>query len=60
MKRFKRVLVCELNAGQLVMLLRAKYLIDCESLTKVQGQQFKISDIENKIVEILPDEAVLQ
>jgi 2-oxoglutarate ferredoxin oxidoreductase subunit alpha len=34
---FDRVLVPEMNTGQLAMLLRARYLVDVESLSKVQG-----------------------
>ncbi|MBX7102669.1 MAG: 2-oxoacid:acceptor oxidoreductase family protein [Gemmataceae bacterium] len=40
LRRFKRVVVPELNCGQLVSLLRSQYSIDCESLPKVQGRQF--------------------
>src|SRR5205823_14141411 len=40
LKRFKKVLVPEQNAGQLVWLLRAKYLAPAEGLNKVQGRPF--------------------
>jgi 2-oxoglutarate ferredoxin oxidoreductase subunit alpha len=50
---FKHVLVPELNLGQLVKVLRAKYLVPALSLNKVQGQPFKSSEIEKKIEEIL-------
>jgi 2-oxoglutarate ferredoxin oxidoreductase subunit alpha len=53
MKNFKRVLVPELNLGQLRLILRAKYLVDVEGLNKVQGQPFKTSEIEDKIYELL-------
>ncbi|MCP5467963.1 MAG: 2-oxoacid:acceptor oxidoreductase subunit alpha [Deltaproteobacteria bacterium] len=43
--RFNKILVPELNTGQLCMLLRAKYLVDAQSLSKVQGKPFKISEI---------------
>src|SRR5213596_1874012 len=45
LKRFDRVLVPELNNGQLVQLLRAMYLVPAESLSKVQGKPFKVSEI---------------
>jgi 2-oxoglutarate ferredoxin oxidoreductase subunit alpha len=45
LKRFDRVLVPELNAGQLVHLLRAAYLVPAESLSKVEGKPFKVSEI---------------
>jgi 2-oxoglutarate ferredoxin oxidoreductase subunit alpha len=45
LKRFDRVVVPEMNAGQLVNLLRAAYLVPAEGLSKVQGKPFKVSDI---------------
>ncbi|MEK6566299.1 MAG: 2-oxoacid:acceptor oxidoreductase subunit alpha [Bacteroidota bacterium] len=50
---FKHVLVPEMNLGQLVKVLRAKYLVPALSMNKIQGLPFKASEIENKIVEIL-------
>lgn len=52
-RRFRRVLVCELNMGQLQFLLRGRYLVDADGLHKVEGQPFKIHDILAKIDEIL-------
>ncbi|MCU0703843.1 MAG: 2-oxoacid:acceptor oxidoreductase subunit alpha [Fimbriiglobus sp.] len=46
LKRFKKVLVPELNSGQLLWLLRAKYLVPAEGLNKVQGRPFLVSEIE--------------
>ena len=53
MKRYRRVLVPELNMGQLVWVLRAKYLVDAISCPKVQGKPFMQSELESKIDEIL-------
>jgi len=53
LKRFNRVLVPEMNTGQLALLLRAKYLVDVVSQSKVQGRPFKASEIAEKIGEIL-------
>ncbi|RPI17835.1 MAG: 2-oxoacid:acceptor oxidoreductase subunit alpha [Ignavibacteriae bacterium] len=53
LKRFKNVLVCEMNLGQLAKLLRMEYLVDVKTLNKVQGLPFKAIEIENKIIEIL-------
>jgi 2-oxoglutarate ferredoxin oxidoreductase subunit alpha len=53
MKRFERVLVPELNLGQLVKMIRSTYLVRAESLPKVQGHPFKISELEEKIRQIL-------
>ena len=46
LKRFKQVMVPELNSGQLLWLLRAKYLVPAEGLNKVQGKPFLVSEIE--------------
>src|SRR5437870_4060002 len=49
LKRFDRVLVPELNNGQLVQLLRATYLVPAEKLSKVQGKPFKVTEIVEAI-----------
>ena len=53
LKRYKKVLVPEMNMGQLSMMLRAKFLVDAESYGKIQGKPFKQSEIESKIEELL-------
>jgi len=46
---FDQVLVPEMNNGQLVTVLRAEYLVPAEPLNKVNGQPFKIAEIEAAI-----------
>jgi 2-oxoglutarate/2-oxoacid ferredoxin oxidoreductase subunit alpha len=53
LKRYKKVLVPEMNMGQLSMILRAKFLVDAEGYGKIQGKPFKQSEIEAKIEELL-------
>ena len=53
LKKFKKILVPELNSGQLCWLLRAKYLVPAESLSKVQGKPFLVSEIETAIQKAL-------
>jgi 2-oxoglutarate ferredoxin oxidoreductase subunit alpha len=53
LKRFKRVLVPELNSGQLSLLLRATFLVDAVGLNKVQGRPFLVGEIEEKIEQML-------
>jgi 2-oxoglutarate ferredoxin oxidoreductase subunit alpha len=53
MRNFKRVLVAELNLGQLRMVLRAKTLIDAIGLNKVQGQPFKVGEVYRAIEDCL-------
>ena len=51
MGRFKKVVVPELNLGQLSWILRAKYLVDVISYGKVQGKPFKVSELREKFLE---------
>jgi 2-oxoglutarate ferredoxin oxidoreductase subunit alpha len=52
LSRFDRILVPEMNMGQLSFILRGKYLIDVVPLTKVQGQPFTESEILDRIREL--------
>ena len=49
LRSYDRVLVPEMNMGQLSTVLRAEYLVPAESLSKVAGQPFKISEIMDAI-----------
>ncbi|MFO7589458.1 MAG: 2-oxoacid:acceptor oxidoreductase subunit alpha [Acidimicrobiia bacterium] len=51
--RYERVLVPEMNLGQLSRLVRAEFLADARSLTKVQGLPFRASEIEAAIEEMV-------
>ena len=51
--RFPHILCPEMNLGQLSRLVRAQYLVDAQSLTKVQGLPFSATEIEAKIVEMI-------
>jgi 2-oxoglutarate ferredoxin oxidoreductase subunit alpha len=52
-KRFKKVLIPELNMGQLRTVIRAKYLVDAVGLNKVQGKPFSVAEIVEKIESLL-------
>jgi len=54
---FPRVLIPELNRGQLSKVIRADYLIDTISYPKIQGSPFKAGEIENRIHELLSGSA---
>ena len=47
--RFDRIMVPEMNNGQLVHLLRSRYLVDAESVTQISGQPFKVSTLDQEI-----------
>jgi len=53
MKQFEHVVVPELNLGQLSLVLRAEYLVDVKSISKVQGRMFLISELTDSIKEYL-------
>lgn len=49
MRAYPNVLVPEMNTGQLAMILRAEYLVDAQSLSKVAGLPFTVGEIEVEI-----------
>ncbi len=53
LRGYRRVLVPENNAGQLATVLRSRYLLPVESLSKVEGRPFLIREIRNAIEELL-------
>ena len=53
LQRFDKVLIPELNLGQLSLLIRARYLVDAVGLSKVQGSPFKVSEIVERCEELL-------
>jgi len=53
LKRYDRVIVPEMNNGQLVKLLRAEYLVPAESLPKVTGKPFRVTEIAQAIRKIV-------
>jgi 2-oxoglutarate ferredoxin oxidoreductase subunit alpha len=53
LRSYERVIVPEMNKGQLKTLLRDQYLVDARPVTKVSGQPFKIAEIEAAIEEAL-------
>ena len=53
LRSYERVLVPEMNTGQLAHELRARYLLDVESYSKVQGQPLLPSELEQAMLERL-------
>jgi 2-oxoglutarate ferredoxin oxidoreductase subunit alpha len=51
--QFETVIIPELNLGQLAMLVRARYLVDAVSYSKVKGKPFQVSELIRKIGEYL-------
>jgi len=53
LSRYKKVLIPELNMGQLRTIIRGKFLIDAEGFNKVQGKPFSVSELLEKIESVL-------
>ncbi|HEX4722995.1 MAG TPA: 2-oxoacid:acceptor oxidoreductase subunit alpha [Pseudonocardiaceae bacterium] len=51
--RYSRVVIPEMNLGQLALLLRAKFLVDAVSYTKVAGLPFKAEELQHVITDII-------
>src|SRR6184192_3994856 len=58
LERYRRVLVPEINLGQLVRLLRTEYLVDAIGFNKVQGRPFKVTEIAGRCLKLLNGEEV--
>jgi 2-oxoglutarate/2-oxoacid ferredoxin oxidoreductase subunit alpha len=50
LRRYRTVLVPEMNTGQLVKLVRAEYLVDAQAFSKVQGQPIFAEELEEEII----------
>ena len=50
--RYERVLIPEMNLGQLARLVRAEFLVDAQTLSKIQGLPFRAAEIEGAIQEM--------
>ena len=53
LRRYPKILVPEMNLGQLSKLVRAEYLVDARSFTKVQGLPFRASEVEAAVLELM-------
>jgi 2-oxoglutarate ferredoxin oxidoreductase subunit alpha len=53
LRSFERVIIPEMNLGQLATMIRAKYLVDTVTFAKVKGRPFQIREIVEKVEEYL-------
>ncbi len=53
LQRYTQVLVPEVNLGQLSRILRAEYLVDAQTMSKMQGVPFRVGEIEAAITALL-------
>jgi len=55
LKGFEKILIPELNSGQLCMLIRSRFLVDAISFSKIKGRPFKVSEIRERVLQLLND-----
>ena len=60
LRRYRRVLLPEMNLGQLALLLRGRYLVDIVSYTQVRGLPFASTEIADAIGKLASDEGMIQ
>ena len=53
--KFQKVMIPELNLGQLAMIIRSKFLVNAISFSKVQGKPFTQTEVYHKIKELIKD-----
>ncbi|MDA3629457.1 2-oxoacid:acceptor oxidoreductase subunit alpha [Saccharopolyspora sp. WRP15-2] len=53
LRSYDKVIVPEMNLGQLAMLLRARYLVDVQSYTKVAGLPFRAEELQNVLTDVV-------
>jgi 2-oxoglutarate ferredoxin oxidoreductase subunit alpha len=56
LSRYQRVVIPEMNMGQLAMLIRARYLIDAMSVTQVRGMPFRAADLAEMLQGVVTDD----
>ena len=54
--RYRKVVVPEMNLGQLAMLVRAEFLVDVRPISKVQGQRFLFSEVEAAVLALMEEQ----
>ena len=55
LRRYPRVMVPEMNLGQLSHQLRAEFLVDARAVTRVRGLPFTAAELEQAIIDQLKD-----
>jgi 2-oxoglutarate ferredoxin oxidoreductase subunit alpha len=53
LSRYRKVLIPEMNLGQLALLLRARFLVDAISFTQVRGMPFKSEELADAIRDVV-------
>ncbi|MFX0150186.1 MAG: transketolase C-terminal domain-containing protein, partial [Candidatus Hodarchaeota archaeon] len=53
LRSYKKILIPEMNTGQLQFLIQAKFTIETVRLSKVQGKPFNVNEIQNKVINLI-------
>jgi 2-oxoglutarate ferredoxin oxidoreductase subunit alpha len=53
---YRKVLVPEMNLGQLTALIRAEFLVDARTISKIQGQRFLFSEVEAAVIALMEEQ----
>ncbi|HEX2191773.1 MAG TPA: 2-oxoacid:acceptor oxidoreductase subunit alpha [Acidimicrobiales bacterium] len=56
LRRYPKVVVPEMNLGQLAMLVRSEFLVDARPISKVQGQRFLFSEVEAAVLALMEEQ----
>ncbi|MCW5952094.1 MAG: 2-oxoglutarate ferredoxin oxidoreductase subunit alpha, partial [Propionibacteriaceae bacterium] len=56
LRRYERIVVPEMNLGQLAMLLRASYLVDAQSYSRVRGLPISVAELAADLETIIDEE----
>ena len=54
LSKFDKILIPELNSGQLRMIIKSEFDVAVEGLNKVKGKPFRVSEVVEKIQQISP------
>ena len=54
MRKYKTVLIPEINNGQLIKIIRDQYLVDAKAYNKIMGVPITKSELEEEIKKYLP------
>ena len=53
LSKYDKILIPEMNNGQLIKLIRAQYLVDAKPLNKIKGVPFETAEIKEAILNLL-------
>jgi 2-oxoglutarate ferredoxin oxidoreductase subunit alpha len=55
LSRYERILVPEMNMGQLLKVIRAEFLVDAVGFNKIQGRPFRVAEIVTRVEKLMEE-----